>query len=237
MAKREMPKRRRAPGGGRKPAGPFSELREVMSIRVTTEMRDNLAKAATANKRSVTQELLHRLQWSFDEDHKNYRDPATAALCFLFADLAENVHGADFEWRSDPFLFQAFKIGVSKMLDGLPQPAGKVEKPALLQAMLERLSADNPTNKTEWVKRERELLTQITKSPEAWGADAAGRTLAAYFKPSIRYKDFEPRQKELDAMTSIPGLFSKVLRHQENTFYRMERARRDLDLKPRRRKP
>jgi len=48
-----------------------------------------------------------------------------------------------------------------------------------------------------------------------------------------RYKDFEPRRKELDAMTSIPGMFSKVLHHQENTFYNMDRARRALNLKPR----
>jgi hypothetical protein len=73
----------------------------------------------------------------------------------------------------------------------------------------------------------------MMKSPAAWADDAAGRTLAAYFKPSIRYKDFEPRRKELDAMTSIPGMFSKVLHHQENTFYNMDRARRALNLKPR----
>lgn len=61
MAKRKMPKRRAA-GGGRKAQGEVSGLRSVMSFRLPTEMRGELAKAAKGNGRSVTQELLSRLE-------------------------------------------------------------------------------------------------------------------------------------------------------------------------------
>jgi hypothetical protein len=238
MAEREMPKRRRAPGGGRKPAGPFSELREVMSIRMTTEMRDELGKAAKANTRSITQELLRRLQWSFDEDRKNYRDPAIKGLCFIFAELADYIHHGTPDWRSDPFLFAAFRLAVPKLLDGLPKPAGKVQTPLLLKAMLEVLSADDPMNRTEWAKGERERLTRVMKSPEALAEFAVDRTLTEYFNPSRRYKDWEPHLKNLDAMPDMPpGFGSAVMQHQANTFYGMQQARDALTLKPQRRKP
>ena len=60
-----------------------------MSFRLPTETRSDLQKAAKANGKSITQELLSRLDESFKQDRKNYRDPATKALCFLFSELAE----------------------------------------------------------------------------------------------------------------------------------------------------
>ena len=242
MAKRKAPKRR-APGGGRKPQGEVSRLRSVMSFRMPEEMRDELQKAAKESGRSVTQELLRRVQESFDQDRKNYRDPATKALCFLFSDLAENVHGGTPDWRSDPFLFRAFKIGVTKLLNNLPEPKGKIEPPRLRKFLLDRLSADDPMNETEHVKNWRKQLTRMMKSPEALAKSAVENTLAGYFKTDPRYGDWgawrkawEPSREKLDADPEIPGLFSKFLRHQDNTYYGMQQARDGLSLKPRRRK-
>lgn len=232
MAKRK----KRRPGGGRKPQGEVSGLRAVMSFRLPTEMRDELAKAAKASGNSITQEVLSRLGRSFKEDQKNYRDPATKGLCILFADLAENAHRGTPDWRADPFLFRAFTVGVAKLLATL-QPPGKPETPGLLKALLAKLSTDHPMNKTEFFKNERDRLARIMKSPEAWGDAAADATLAAFLKPSQRYKEWEPWREEMDAAPGLPaGLFSKLLHHQENTFYGMETARRALSLKPRGRK-
>jgi hypothetical protein len=242
MAKRKAPKRKRAPGGGRKSAGDFSHLTAVTSLRMPADMRDELEKAAKARSREtgrrigLSQELLRRLKESFDQDRKNYRDPATQALCFLFADLAENVHGGTPNWQSDPFLFKSFKLGVARLLDNLPEPAGKVESPLLLRAMLDQLSTDDPMNQKEFVRNERERISRKIKSPEALAEVAADTTLSNYFKPSQHYKDWEPWREELDADAEIPGLFSKLLRHQENTYYGMEQARNALSLKPRGRK-
>ena len=93
-----------------------------MSLRMPEEMRDELQKAAGESGRSITQEVLHRLQQSFVQDRKTNRDPATRALCFLFSELAEYVHHGTPDWRSDPFLFRAFKIAIPKLLDNMPEP-------------------------------------------------------------------------------------------------------------------
>jgi len=127
----------RKPGGGRKPQGSISGLRSVMSVRMTDAMRKALVKAAKENRRSTTQELLGRLEWSFKEDRKNKRDPASRALGFLIAELAEYVHSGTADWRSDPHLFKAFKIAVPKLLDGLPMPAGKITPPPSPEAIAE----------------------------------------------------------------------------------------------------
>jgi Arc-like DNA binding dprotein len=230
-------KRKRAPGAGRKPQGEVSGLTSVMSFRMPKEMRGHLERAAKESGRSVTQETLRRLKWSFDEDRKNYRDPAIKALCFLFAELAESIHHGMPDWRSDPFLFRAFKIGVAKLLDNIPEPAGKIEGPPLLKALLrELIGPDDPMNETEFFRNWKERVTQIVESPEALAKAAVEQTLAAYFKPNQRYKNLEPWREKLDAMPDMPGIGSELLRHQENTYYGMEAARRDLSLKPRGRK-
>ena len=55
-------KRKRAPGGGRKPKGAFSKLTSPLSLRMPSDMRDELEAAAKASGKSVSQELLRRLQ-------------------------------------------------------------------------------------------------------------------------------------------------------------------------------
>lgn len=229
MAKRK----KRRPGGGRKPQGEVSGLRSVMSFRLPTEMRDELAKAAQASGNSVTQEVLSRLGRSFKEDRKNYRDPATKALCFLFSDLAENTHMGTPNWRADPYLFRAFTVAVPKLLAAL-QPPGKPQTPRLLKALLAALSTDDPMNKTKSSKAMRERCARMMKSPEALAGVAVDATLSAFFRPSQRHKEWEPWREEIDAKTA--GFFSEILRHQKNTYYGMEAAKRDLDPKPRGRK-
>ena len=138
MTRREAAKKKRAPGGGRKPINP-SQRMVGFSVRIPATMRDELEKAADKRrlrKWNGSDELRRRLQESFDQDRKNYSDPETQALCFLFADLSVNVHRGTPNWRSNPFLFRAFKLAVAKLLDNMPSPAGKVETPLFLKEVL-----------------------------------------------------------------------------------------------------
>ncbi len=132
-----MAKRKRAPGGGMKPKGKFSGLTSVLSLRMPADMRKELEKAAKAKDCSLSQELLHRVQTSFSEDRKRARDPALQAMCFLIGEVAEGitnpvmrVAGATLpRWRSNPFLFRAFKLAVGQLLDAL-EPAGEIKGPS-----------------------------------------------------------------------------------------------------------
>jgi hypothetical protein len=233
MAKRKA--RRRAPGGGRKPAGDFSHLTAVTSFRMPAEMREQLEKAAKARSKEtnrrigLSQELLRRLAESFDQDRRTWRDPATRALCFLISELAETIGLGQSGWRSDPFLFRAFKVGVAKLLDNIPQPAGKIETPEFLKFLFDHLGTD-PVNKTEMARklnrRNRERIARIMKSPEALGEDAAETTLSYFFRTEPPLKGWEPLREELEA----DRLGRAFIRHQQNIFYGMENARRDLAI-------
>ena len=102
------------------------------------DMRHELEAAAKASGKSVSQELLRRLQNSFYRDRDKARDPAMQALCFLIAQTAQQTAGFNssdnrrLDWRTNPFYFRAFKIAVDKLLDAL-EPKGKMEPPVDMQ--------------------------------------------------------------------------------------------------------
>jgi hypothetical protein len=101
---------------------------------MSADMRGELDAAAKANGTNISQELLRRLQNSFNRDREKARDPAMRALCFLIAEVAQQTAGmtSSQEWRTNPFYFRAFKIAVGKLLDAL-EPKGEVEPPIDMQ--------------------------------------------------------------------------------------------------------
>jgi len=62
-----MEKRKRGPGGGRKP-GEFGKLGAVMSLRLPEDLRDQLKEAGRRNGRSMSAELIFRAKDSFLRD-------------------------------------------------------------------------------------------------------------------------------------------------------------------------
>lgn len=110
------------------------------SVRMPEAMRKELSKAARKRGRTDGQELLSRLQGSFNGERKRSRDPALQAICYLIGEAAEGVTNpaplrvANMRplWRSNPFLFRAFKLTVGKLLDAL-EPAGKIKSPVKLE--------------------------------------------------------------------------------------------------------
>jgi hypothetical protein len=105
---------------------------------MSADMRGELEAAAKANGTNISQELLRRLQNSFNRDREKARDPAMQALCFLIAETAQQTAGMSTpmrprqEWRTNPFYFRAFKIAVGKLLDAL-EPKGEIEPPVEMQ--------------------------------------------------------------------------------------------------------
>jgi hypothetical protein len=59
-----MEKRKRAPGGGRKP-GPLGKLGEVISLRLPSKLKTNLQRAAKESGRSLSGEAIWRMNASF----------------------------------------------------------------------------------------------------------------------------------------------------------------------------
>jgi hypothetical protein len=124
-----------------------------MSFRVPVELRDRLeaaAKESTTPEWNISQEAIHRLKRSFDQDAKDRSDPATRALCFLFAELAVGIHGGGMDWRYNPFLFRAFSLGVSKILEAL-EPEGEIKAPKSLITF--KALAPHTKSPAKWAQR------------------------------------------------------------------------------------
>jgi hypothetical protein len=208
--------KRRAAGGGRKPKGEFSGVTSPLSIRMPPEMREQLDSSARENGRSVSQEVLRRIQGSFHRDRDRARDPAMRALCFLIAQLAGEVAGPTdpqgrpmFDWRTDRFFFRAFRLAVAKVLEAL-EPSGEVRSP--------KVAFENNLMEGEEGIRIFEMFKATYETPEA-RADAAARTLMS----SLMRPNFDPYCFDEVA----PDHKAKALRE----LYGLDNARRDLQLK------
>jgi hypothetical protein len=218
-----MAKRKRAPGGGRKPAGDFNNLTVPFSVRMPARMRDQIE--AARGRRSAGQEVLTRLQESFKRDEEQDRIPSLRALCFLMAEVGEGIHYWDPEgWRYNRFLFVAFTRAVTKLLEALT-PAGQIKTPDLMRVSME---VESP------IPAEAERIKSIARSPEALADDAFRRVWSALQTPRKPQADLAFLDKKFPDM---PGIGSQIFSMQERTYYGMQHAARDLAAaKPRRRK-
>jgi hypothetical protein len=136
-----MAKRKRALGGGRKRLGP--SVAQNLTIRIDDDLRGQL-EAATAKRAewkrrwNLSQEILLRLRHSFDKEREHRRNRAMRAICDLISDLGKRELHTDLQqsWHRDPYTFRAFKVAVTKILDGL-EPVGEMRPPRTLAAVFE----------------------------------------------------------------------------------------------------
>src|SRR6478672_8630665 len=95
--------RHMAPQRRQNPTGPRTS---EASFRVSEELKARLRKAASDGARTLSQEIAHRLDRSFDDEDR-FGGACTYALCRLFVvamtDLRENTGQS---WHSDRFAFE-----------------------------------------------------------------------------------------------------------------------------------
>src|SRR5688572_21468416 len=103
-----MAKRKRAKGAGRKPKGEFHGMRSPLSIRITDALREKLDGACRGSGRSLTQEVTKRLNDSFAINAEP--DPFLRAILYLIGQAALFTGK---EWKTNPWMFQAFRAAVS----------------------------------------------------------------------------------------------------------------------------
>ena len=230
-----MKKRKRAPGGGRKPSGEFRNLTVVKSVRMPEDLYDQLERARQAGGRSFNQELLNRAKKSFDRDRDRSGDPALRAFCFLFKELAQVIcidPGQVPDWRFDPWLFQAFRLAVPNLLDHF-RPAGKMKLPEFWRFAREADYARHGLpDAQEWGRR-------VTKSPEAMADHAVQKVLSDFSSPQRVRRMYETWKGVEAAVADDPELrraAGNMVRELDTTYYGMDQAQRDLAPKPKGRK-
>jgi hypothetical protein len=229
------PKKKRAPGGGRKSQGEFSQLTSLFAVRMPDELREQLEAAAKNNRRSASQELLRRLDNSFGRDRDRDRDPPTRALCFLLSELAEKIRwpakNEKTPWHRNPFLFRAFKIAVAKLLDEL-EPKGKIKSLAAVNRFADDLKQSEKLLGKETVLAATESLFKSWSAPDGAAEHAFRKVLF-----DLHVGQSPDEVKDRYSAVGVPlsddlrnTLTETTIKPAERTWYGMHQAARDLGL-------
>ena len=96
---------------GRPPRGEHRDVRERLSVRMTTELKGRLESEARANEHSLTQELETRLRDSFEKHDKMTRefaeDRETLGLLRLIGQTVNMLQAVTGQtWIKDRYTFE-----------------------------------------------------------------------------------------------------------------------------------
>ena len=106
--------RKRAPGAGRKPRGDYSGKTDTFTTRITPDTRRALERAAAAKRRSLSQEVEHRLRLSLHRPSGKVHNRALGHAITMLADRIERETQED--WRRDAFTGLALCYAVEMFL-------------------------------------------------------------------------------------------------------------------------
>jgi len=125
--------RKRAPGGGRKPAGEFKGKSATITTRVTPATRAALEQAASANGRSLSQEIESRLADSTYDDRDRKKPVRTLGeLAKTVAEDVEQISGTN--WLAHPFTAETTRSAIDRVLFHFgPRRDGEIPLPARIQ--------------------------------------------------------------------------------------------------------
>jgi hypothetical protein len=129
-----MAKRKRRPGGGRKPGGEFPGKTETFTTRLQPETRRALDEAAKTSRpqRSVSSMAEYILKQGLKKPDGAPRNNALAAAVAL---LAENIEdGTKKKWRDDQWTGMALRYAVEALLFHFaPTPEGTPAVPSAVE--------------------------------------------------------------------------------------------------------
>lgn len=195
--------RKRAPGGGRKPEGPFKGKTATLTTRITSELRSALDREAKRNNRSLSQEVEQRLRQSIDQPKQQGKilgAPHNPAFASIVARLAANIELVTGEnWRKDAFSFQALKSAIEFAFSKLA-PNGPVRVPARIKQTAVGLNS--------------------SQSEQFFKPDGVALAVALGFWDQLEIIEMPPLNHPRNV-------------YYAEESYSLPNIRRDLDLKPR----
>jgi hypothetical protein len=198
-------------------------MRSQLTIRMPDNLRTELEAAARKRGHNLTDELLWRLRVSFAKEHEQRRDPAMRAVTFLIGELAENIHlGRRMKWHKNPFMFQALKLGITKVLDAIAPP-GEIEPPYKDWPKASGKSANT-------LNRALQNIANRCRTPEDAAQGAADSVLNLLFDPrGLRAKNVSTTRVVAERFPDEP-FFRMIADHTEREHYGMSAALRDLGI-------
>ena len=136
-------KRKRKPGPGRPPSGPFKSKHATITTRVTTETYERLKAEAAAEARSLSQwiemRLTHDRADRLDELVEQFGGSEAFALLLLAARLSVWASaGTGRHWLHDRYLFDLVRKHWDLLLDQMTPPGDAAEAPVGFAGFFER---------------------------------------------------------------------------------------------------
>jgi hypothetical protein len=179
-----------------------------ISLRIEEGLLDQLKNAAAEKGHGVlSREIMSRLKYSLKFSD---RDKSIYALCYLMAELADLVGNPisaqgkpRFDWRTDPFTFEAFRVALGELLDWLKPSGETISQFERYEGGFHGMPAS---------------VVENFKSPKAKGQEA--------FAVLWRKMQSEPLDDEEKGRLRRTARGIRV----ERQFYAMADARRDLRL-------
>jgi len=131
--------RKRAPGGGRKPKGPFAKKTASLTTRITGATRLALEAAARESGRSLSQEVERRLDDSLSKPTLSGSGRRNQAMGASIAMLAERLEGwTGHTWREDSFTAQALIAAARALMMNFMPPLN--DEPTIPERLAVRAS-------------------------------------------------------------------------------------------------
>jgi hypothetical protein len=162
--------RKRKPGGGRKPDVADQTKTAVVSVRMSSALRTSLK---TGTKRTLSAEIVHRLEKSFERRH-GFGDDQTRHLGNIVALLAVGINGRTWaSWRESRYAFDALAAGLQVLLSSLA-PEGPATPPEHLSTHKAFIEGQG------WVD------VPSSNPPEQIGAEVAQEILRAMENRPVR---------------------------------------------------
>jgi hypothetical protein len=219
--------RKRAPGAGRKPAGPISGKLSNFSTRITHDTRVGLEAEAAMSRQSISQVAEQMIALGLATKREREQPSPTQAICFLVGQLADSCSALfgdkKFSWNTDAFAFDAFAFTMRLLLERL-RPSDS----ELSRHLREGKDVD-------------ELDREMFASPESWAKHQFYRLwdelMGIQHSLPVELPTEEQWETNIKKVASSPvnkvifmkGDIRKIFQY----AFILEKVRRDLNLKTR----
>ena len=199
-------KRKRAPGGGRKPQGPSKGNTARLSLRVTPDIRRALKVAAEKHGRSLSQEAQFHLQQSLSRFYHPRPDiiVLTEVIARAIQDVERTTHST---WKESAYTTAVIRAAIDALVRHFGA-SGEPQVPLAIKELAGRLPDD-------YAKKSQE--------PTEVGSWAAGRLIMEIEARALNEGEgphklpaevFEPPEWDFYRQTVIPRLGSRWKRRE-----------------------
>jgi hypothetical protein len=159
----------RRKGAGRPRSAPAGKT-SYFSTRIRAETRTWLEAESRRIGETLSSTVERLLRFAMIKRDNDDRRDSIRALCYVIGLLAERIPGIyfvtpEYSWRSNPFMFEAFRAAVSYILDEL-RPPGEIVVPPPLHPTFKSTFKEQPDQHGLETARALIFQLQAAEAPE-----------------------------------------------------------------------